>query len=106
MFDGDQWERGCHLRRWVGKYAAWRRDPKYHLELLLYLTIFVACWTVLHLNLHSPGERLWQTKLRKAKWMVVALVVPELLTALAFAQRVAARESVQVMTALGYKWTL
>ena len=38
--------------------------------------------------------------------MVFALVVSELLTALAFAQPVAARESVRVMTFLGYKWTL
>ena len=38
--------------------------------------------------------------------MVVAVVVPEMLTAEAFAQRVAARKSVRVMTALGYKWTM
>ncbi len=71
-----------------------------------FFTIFVACWTVLNLNLPSPEERSWQIKLRKAKWMAFAVVVPEVLTASAFAQRVAARESVRVMTALGYKWTM
>ena len=71
-----------------------------------FFTIFVACWTVLNLNLPSPGEGSWQIKLRKAKWMVLAVVVPESLTAAAFAQRVAARESVRVMTALGHRWTL
>ena len=71
-----------------------------------FLTIFVAFWTVLNLNLPSPEERSWQIKLRRAKWMVVAVVVPEFLTEEAFAQRVAARKSVRVMTSLGYKWTM
>ena len=71
-----------------------------------FFTIFVACWTVLNLNLPSPEEGIWQIKLRKAKWMVVAVIVPEMLMAEAFAQRVAARKSVRVMTALGHKWTM
>ena len=38
--------------------------------------------------------------------MVAAIVVPEVVTASAFAQRVAARESVRLMTAMGQEWTM
>lgn len=71
-----------------------------------FFTIFVSTWTVLHLNLPAPKERNWQVQLRKAKWMTAAVLVPEVVTASAFAQRVAARESVRTMQALGYEWTM
>ena len=71
-----------------------------------FFTIFVACWTVLNLNLPSPEDKPWQNKVRKAKWMTAAVIVPEVVTASAFAQRVAARESVKAMTAMGYNWTM
>ena len=38
--------------------------------------------------------------------MTAAVLVPEVVTASAFAQRVAARESVRTMQALGYEWTM
>ncbi|KAG6997845.1 hypothetical protein G7Y79_00037g073630 [Physcia stellaris] len=71
-----------------------------------FFTIFVATWTVLHLNVPALEERSWQIQLRKAKWMVAAIIVPEVVTASAFAQRVAARSSVRAMKNLGYHWTM
>lgn len=71
-----------------------------------FFTIFVSTWTVLHLNLPAPEERSWQIARRKAKWMVAAIVVPEVVTASAFAQRVAARESVRLMTTMSHDWTM
>ncbi|KAL8775115.1 MAG: hypothetical protein Q9209_000594 [Squamulea sp. 1 TL-2023] len=71
-----------------------------------FFTIFVSTWTVLHLNLPAPNERHWQTQVRKAKWMTAAVLVPEVVTASAFAQRVAARESVKTMKAMNCPWTM
>ena len=70
-----------------------------------FFTISVATWTVLHLNVPAPEEKWWQIQLRKAKWMVIAIVIPEVVTASAFAQRVAAKRSVESMKKLGYSWT-
>ena len=69
--------------------AGWVKAPSGRSTLNIiwscFFTIFVACWNVLNLNLPSPDERSWQIKLRKAKWMTFVVVVPEILTASAFA---------------------
>jgi len=72
-----------------------------------FFTTFVATYTVLHLNLPDRKESGLRVLARKAKWMTIAVVVPEVLTASAFAQYIAARDSVAAMKALGYKeWTM
>ena len=72
-----------------------------------FFTVFVCTFTVLHLNLPSKTETFWQIQIRKIKWMVFAIVIPEVVTASAFAQRVAARGSVAAMRANGYeRWSL
>ncbi|KAI9796758.1 MAG: hypothetical protein M1833_005998 [Piccolia ochrophora] len=71
-----------------------------------FVTVFVCTWTILHLNLPAPDEGLWQILVRKSRWMVMAVIVPEVLTASAFAQRVAARESVRAMEAIDCPWTM
>ena len=54
----------------------------------------------------APEEGSWQIAKRKAKWMVAAIVVPEVVTASTFAQRIAARDSVRQMTTMGQDWTM
>ncbi|KFY22089.1 hypothetical protein V493_06858 [Pseudogymnoascus sp. VKM F-4281 (FW-2241)] len=49
-------------------------------------TIFLCSWTVLHLNIPSCTDTSRQIFLRKLKWMGVAIVVPEFVTAMAFNQ--------------------
>lgn len=71
-----------------------------------FLAVFVCTWTILHLNLPAHGEHTWQRLLRKAKWMTLAILVPEVVTASAFAQRVAARSSVQSMEKLDCSWKM
>jgi hypothetical protein len=72
-----------------------------------FFTIFVSTYTSLHLNLPTPNEPPTKVFLRKAKWMTAAVVVPEVVTAAAFAQHIAARNSVIQMKALGHKeWTM
>ncbi|KAH8763956.1 hypothetical protein F5882DRAFT_364589 [Hyaloscypha sp. PMI_1271] len=72
-----------------------------------FFTIFVATYTVLHLNLPARNESRIRVLIRKTKWMTIAVVVPEVLTASAFAQYTAARDSMATMVALGHdKWTM
>lgn len=62
-----------------------------------FFTIFVCTFTVLHLNVPSPHDHYRHILFRKIKWMTFAIVVPEVVTATAFAQYVAARNSVNGM---------
>jgi hypothetical protein len=65
-----------------------------------FFAIFVCTFTVLHLNVPASTDTHAQILLRKVKWMVYSIVIPELVTACAFAQYVAARKSVERMTKL------
>jgi len=68
--------------------------------------IFVATYTVLHLNLPAKDESPVRVFLRKTKWMTTAVVVPEVINASAFAQYVSARNSVVAMKSIGCsEWT-
>lgn len=69
---------------------------------LCFSTIFVATWTVLHLNVPAPEESFGRVQIRKVKWLVAAIVVPEVVTVAAFAQRVAAKRELQLVQDLGY----
>jgi hypothetical protein len=62
-----------------------------------FFAIFVCTFTVLHLNVPASTDTHAQILLRKVKWMVYSIVIPELVTACAFAQYVAARKSVETM---------
>lgn len=71
-----------------------------------FFAVLVCTWTVLHLNLPAESENGWRLKLRKMKWMTIAIVMPEVVTCSAFVQRVAARDSVRSMGQRGCAWTL
>ncbi|OIW23540.1 hypothetical protein CONLIGDRAFT_693431 [Coniochaeta ligniaria NRRL 30616] len=81
--------------------------------------IILSTWSILHLavppQIHSRTwqQRLWKTLWliwRKVKWMLWALMVPELILALAFGRFLSARRSVRQMKQFaqedGMEWTL
>jgi len=72
-----------------------------------FLTIFLCTWTAVCLNIPHPDastlHRLWT----KVKWMLWAIVGPELVLAVAIGQFASARRSVKRFHGLGHKaWTL
>jgi hypothetical protein len=70
-------------------------------------TVLLCTWTALHLNLPAANDGFWARVLRKARWMVQALVGPEFVLYFAVGQRYEAKESVIAFKQLGYpQWTL
>lgn len=69
-------------------------------------TAFLCTWTVLHLNIKSRSENYWHQFRRKLRWMLQAIVGPELVLAFATGQKVEAQRSVCKFKAAGFKgWT-
>ena len=75
-----------------------------------FFTIFVCTWTIQHPNVPSPDEHDQRAKwlLRKFRWAMLTVLVPEVVTASAFAQHTAACNSVEAIAAkTGEKqWTM
>lgn len=71
------------------------------------ITIFLATFVSLHLNVPSPKEKYWQQLSRKFRWMLYAIMGPEFVVAFATGQKVEARRSVDQWRTAGYtEWTL
>lgn len=70
--------------------------------------IVIAIWTILHLNVPAKTDSLTRTLLRRARWGVLAVFTPDLLTLVAASQWVSARSSVEQMRELNDtgSWTL
>ena len=74
-------------------------------------TLFICTWTVLHPNIPTRGERLagwtkwlfWRKRLKLTGLMVVMVVAPELVVALAARDWLWARSSVREMKELGFQ---
>lgn len=72
-----------------------------------FLTIFLCTWTAICLNIPNPNDSKVQILKRKAKWMLWAIVAPELVLAVAIGQYASARRSVARFRKLGHSsWTL
>ncbi|KAL8825044.1 MAG: hypothetical protein Q9191_004654 [Dirinaria sp. TL-2023a] len=72
-----------------------------------FLTIFLCTWTAVCLNIPHPDASNLDRLCIKAKWMLWAIVGPELVLAVAIGQFASARRSVKRFHGLGYKaWTL
>lgn len=70
-------------------------------------TIFLCTWTSLHLNVPALGERYMQRWFRKLKWMMQAIMAPELIVGFATGQKVEAVRSVEMWKRSGYDgWTM
>jgi uncharacterized protein YhhL (DUF1145 family) len=66
------------------------------------LTIFLCTWTALCLNVPHPNDSDLKIVLRKAKWMVLGVLAPELILTIALGQYASARRSVKRFHLLGY----
>ncbi|KAI3325560.1 hypothetical protein HD806DRAFT_490648 [Xylariaceae sp. AK1471] len=72
-----------------------------------FLTIFLCTWTTLCLNVPHPKDGDLKILLRKGKWMLFGIIVPELVLSISLGQYASARRSVQQFRELGYpQWTL
>lgn len=72
-------------------------------------TLFICLWTMLHLNLPAPDDGRWAILWRKARWLLLGVLAPELPMLFAFAQWASAKRSVVDMHNLGFtetEWTL
>ena len=71
------------------------------------ITIFFCSWCILCLNIPAADEGEWRQFARKFKYLVLAIMFPELIFFSAFGQNSAARISVESFGKLGFKtWTL
>lgn len=64
---------------------------------------------MLHLNLPAPDDGRWAILWRKARWLLLGVLAPELPMLFAFAQWASAKRSVVDMHNLGFtetEWTL
>lgn len=55
-------------------------------------TLALCVWNSVHLNIPAVRENEWTTYRRQAKWVIIALLAPELLVFTAFQQYLAARK--------------
>ena len=70
-------------------------------------TIFLCTWTSLHLNVPALGETYMQRWFRKLRWMIMAIMAPELVVGFATGQKVEAARSVVMWKNSGYPgWTM
>lgn len=53
-------------------------------------TIFISCWSALHMNVPAEDESFFTILMRRVKWMVAMLLAPEIIVGLALKELVAA----------------
>ena len=71
------------------------------------LTIFLCTWTAVCLNIPHPNAGKLRVLANKGKWMMWAIIGPELVLSVAIGQLASARRSVKRFHGLGHKaWTL
>lgn len=70
-------------------------------------TLAICCWVMLHLNVPAKSDSVWSLMLRKARWLTLALLAPELVMLFACGQWASAKRSVADMQQLGQQdWTM
>ena len=70
-------------------------------------TLAICCWVMLHLNVPAKDDDFWTLFVRRARWLMFALLSPELVMLFACGQWASAQRSVADMHALGYEsWTM
>ncbi|KAI4199934.1 MAG: hypothetical protein LQ350_004286 [Teloschistes chrysophthalmus] len=92
------------LRGWVDQPNT---RGTYDIIQTCFLTIFLCTWTCLHLNIPAANEGTWKPILRKVRWMILTILGPEFVAALAAGQRANAKRVRDQFYDLGCKqWTL
>ena len=70
-------------------------------------TLAICCWVMLHLNVPAKTDTHWTLFLRRTRWLMFALLSPELVMLFACGQWASAQRSVADMHSLGYPdWTM
>ena len=70
-------------------------------------TLAICCWIMVHLNIPENLDSTLTLFLRKARWLILALLAPELVMLFACGQWASAQRSVVEMQASGYHdWTM
>lgn len=70
-------------------------------------TLAICCWVMVHLNIPAKYDTKWIRFLRKARWLVLAVLAPELVMLFACGQWASAQRSVAEMQTSGYHdWTM
>ncbi|KAK5948824.1 hypothetical protein OHC33_010075 [Knufia fluminis] len=64
-------------------------------------TIFLCLWSMLHLNLPAPTDEYWTIFRRKARWLLLGVLAPEVPMLMACGQWSSAKRSVKEMQELG-----
>ena len=71
------------------------------------VTLGICVWAMLHLNVPAESDSQITLFLRRAPWMMLAMLAPELVLLYAGGQWTSAKRSVAAMQGLGYsKWTM
>ena len=70
-------------------------------------TLAICCWVMLHLNVPAKDDDIWTLFGRRTRWLMFALLSPELVMLFACGQWASAQRSVADMHSLGYEsWTM
>ncbi|MCJ1453369.1 hypothetical protein MMC28_003716 [Mycoblastus sanguinarius] len=70
-------------------------------------TLVICCWVMLHLNVPAKTDSFWTLFLRRARWLMFAVLSPELVMLFACGQWASAKRSVAEMQGLGHNyWTM
>lgn len=78
--------------RWVPNPD--RRGTANILETCLF-TIFLCTWTVLHLNVPAVGDGFAKRLVRKIKWMMITMMLPEWTFSIAMQERITAKRQTE-----------
>ncbi|KAK5046862.1 hypothetical protein LTR84_007216 [Exophiala bonariae] len=74
--------------------ASWRDEPAtrgtFNILSSCLITLGLCLWTALHLNIPRHNEGAWVTPMRKASWLLLGLLAPEMIAYTAWYQRQAA----------------
>lgn len=72
-------------------------------------TLFICLWSMLHLNIPSQKDTFWNIFWRKARWLLLGVVAPEVPMLFAAGQWASAKRSVKAMRDIGFdeeEWSL
>jgi hypothetical protein len=97
---------GVSRRGWVGS-----PDERGTLDIVwsCVSTLFICLWSMLHLNLPSRKDTFWNIFWRKARWLLLGILAPEVPMLFACGQWASAKRSVEEMRTLGFdeeEWSL
>ena len=70
-------------------------------------TLFICVWVMLHLNVPAADDSRWTLLIRRIRWLILALLAPELVLLFASGQWASAKRSVVEMHDIGHQnWSL